>query len=554
MKTFAKWICILIGVVVLLIVGGWIASPLLLRYYINHKVPGVQVGSAQLKSFDCVQLSGVHLNMANTYGDLKHVFACSKARTIDADDGTLDITLTKDGGSKRTSGYKITARNINVTLRMDGRVVDITGASMVPGRACGRIASIKLGAGKVILNDVCVDLTTHQITFENGSAFLTQLFGHPIGLVTMGQGKVDPVAQVADLQFVKREPFTMKGLHVELKDNLVTLKAESIVGSHRRIYKDPLTLKDVVVGPVDIGAPLDKAVQVSSRGALLTVELGRWHVDGKDTCQKWLDAVPDALKEGPIAEMELKGDFAIDLTIKPEVHLKISNQCALAKGPPPKFIQALSGRFKYTAYHPDGKPFERDAGPGTAEWVPLQLVSPNMATALTTTEDPGFQYHRGIIPQAIENSLKDNLKLGKFFRGGSTLTMQLAKNLWLSRTRTIGRKLQEAILTVALESALPKDKILELYLNIVEFGPNIYGIGPAAKELLGKDPLELSLADSMYLVLRLPAPNHSASYEQMRGMIGKLLDNAQKAGKVSADIVEVEKGLISSPPVNLDDD
>lgn len=554
MKTCVKWISITLGILALLGVGGWLSSPWLLKHYINNHIEGVQVVSAKLKNLDCVQLNGVHVNVANTHGDLKQVVACRKAKTIDAEGGTLDITLSKDEGAKRSKGYRITAHNIDATLRTNGRTIDIIGASMVPGRACGRIASVKLGLGTVIVNDVCVDLSTHQITFENGSAFLTQLFGHKIGLVKFGQGRVDPDAKVADLQFLARDPFTVRGLHVELNGTLATVKAESIVGSHKRIYKDPLTLKSVVIGPVDIDAPLDRAVQASSRGATLTVDVNRWHVEGKEPCQKWLDAVPDELKDGPISEMKLTGNFAIDLTIKPEVHLKISNQCVLAKGPPPKFIQALAGRFKYTAYHPDGKPFERETGPGTADWVPLQLISPNMGTALTTTEDPGFLYHRGIIPQAIENSLKDNLKLGKFFRGGSTLTMQLAKNLWLSRTRTLGRKLQEAILTVALESSLPKDKILELYLNIVEYGPNLYGIGPAAKELLKKAPLELSIADSMYLVLRLPAPNHSASYEQMRGMIGKLLDNAMKAGKVSADIVEVEKGLLQNPPVNLDDD
>lgn len=554
MKTRFKWIWISIGLVALLVIGGWLASPLLLKYYINNKVEGVRVSSAKLKSLDCVQLSEVHINLEDTHGDLKRVVACRKAKTIDAEGGSLDITYNNEGKPKKSNGYRITARNINVALRIGGRTIEITGGSMVPGRACGQLASVQLGPAKVMVANFCVDFAAHQVTFENGSAFLAQLFGHPIGLVTMGQGRVDLAAKVADLQFLKREPFTMSGLHIELKYNLVMVTAASVIGSHKRIYKDPLTLKDVIIGPVDFGALLDRTVQVSSRGASLTINPSRWHVEGKEPCQKWLDAVPDELKEGPISEMQLTGNFAIDLTIKPEVHLKISNQCTLAKGPPPKFIQALSGRFKYTAYHPDGKPFERDSGPGTADWVPLQLISPNMATALTTTEDPGFQYHRGIISQAIENSLKDNLKLGKFFRGGSTLTMQLAKNLWLSRTRTIGRKLQEAILTVALESALPKDKILELYLNIVEFGPNLYGVGPAAKELLKKDPLELSLADSMYLVLRLPAPNHSASYEKMKGMIGKLLDNAMAAGKVSADIVEVEKGLISSPPVNLDDD
>lgn len=551
MKTCIKWISITVGILTLLGVGGWLASPLLLKYYIRTHFEGVRVTSVKLKSLDCAQLSGVHLDRENIHGDLKQVSVCHKARTIDAVGGSLDYTL-KEGGSKTSSGYKITAHNINVTLHARGKTIDILGASLNPNRACGNIASIKLEFGTVIVNDVCVDLQTQQVVFENGSAFFTKLFGHEVGLVTFGQGRVEPTSGVADLQFLKREPFMVRGLHVEWKGNLATVKAESIVGSHKRIYKDPLTLKGVVIGPVDIGAPLDRAVQASSGGASLTVDLGRWHVDGKEPCQTWLDAVPNELKDGPIAEMKLAGNFAIDLTMRPEVHLKISNQCTLAKGAPPKFIQALAGRFKYTAYHPDGKPFERETGPGTAEWVPLQLISPNMATALTTTEDPGFAYHRGIIPQAIENSLKDNLKLGKFFRGGSTLTMQLAKNLWLSRTRTLGRKLQEAILTVALESSLPKDKILELYLNVVEYGPNLYGIGPAARELLQKDPLELSLTDSMYLVLRLPAPNHSASYEKMKGMIGKLLDNALKAGKVTADLVEAEKGVLT--PVNLNDD
>lgn len=551
MKTHVKWTYGILGLLALL-VGGWLSSPLLLKYYINHHIEGVQVGSVSLKSLDCAQLSRVTVNLDGTYGVLNQVVGCRKAKTIDVDGGALDVTFKKGVGPKKSSGYKITARNLYVNLHIEGRVVEIKGASMTSGKACGKTASTKLGIGTVTVNDVCVDMKTHQVTFENGSASLTEVLGHPVGKVTLGQGRIDPSAKIADLQFLTREPFTVRGLHVELKERLATLKADSITGEHKRIYKDPLTIKDVVVGPIDIDAPFDRAVQASSKGASFNIDVNRWHVEGKEPCQKWLDAVPDELKVGPISEMNLAGNFAIDLEIKPKVRLKISNQCTLAKGAPPKFIQALSGRFKYTAHHPDGEPFERESGPGTAEWLPLQLVSPNMATALTTTEDPGFMYHRGIIPQAIENSLKDNLKLGRFFRGGSTLTMQLAKNLWLSRTRTIGRKLQEAILTVALESSLPKDKILELYLNVVEYGPNLYGIGPASKEILHKDPLELTLTDAMYLVLRLPAPNRSASYEQMKGLIDKLLDNAMRAGKITEDMVHVEKGQLT--PVDLDDD
>lgn len=553
MKTRAKWIYVIFGLLALVGFGGWLASPLLLRYYINHHVEGVKVASARLTSFDCVHLSGVSVNIENIYGVLREVQACRKTKMVDADGGVLDITIKKSDGPKKSSGYKITAKNITATVHIGDRVINVSGARLTPERVCGTKASIKLGDfGEIQVGETCVDLKTKRVTCEGGRFLVTKILGHPVGVVNFKNGTFDPDTKVGDVGLLTREPFTVQGLHIELKERSATIKAASIIGEHKRIYKDPLTIKDVVIGPIDLDAPFDRAVQASLKGASLTFEVSRWHVEGKEPCQKWLDAIPDELKEGPISEMKLTGNFAIDLTMKPEIRLKISNQCTLVKGAPPKFLQALAGRFKYTAYHPDGKPFERETGPGTAEWVPLQMVSPNMATALTTTEDPGFMHHRGIIPQAIENSLKDNLKLGRFFRGGSTLTMQLAKNLWLSRTRTLGRKLQEAILTVALESTLPKDKILELYLNIVEYGPNLYGIGPASKEILHKDPLELTLTDAMYLVLRLPAPNRSASYDRMKGLIGKLLDNAMKAGKVTEDMVEVEKGQIT--PMNFDDD
>lgn len=548
-----KWVYAVIALPIVVILGGWLASPLLIRYYVNHKIEGVQVASARLTSLDCVHFSGVSINFKNTYGVLKEVQACRKGKTLDAEGGVLDVTLKRgDGSSKKSNGFRITAKDITAAVHFGDRVVNVSGVRLTETKACGASAITKTNGFEVQLNDICVDLRTHVITSDGGRVFIPQLLGHPIGVLNFKNGKFDLESKIGDIGELYQASFTIRGLHVEVNDHLATIKAASITGEHKRIYKGPLTLKEVVVGPIDLSAPLERAVQASSRGASLTIDASRWHVDGTEPCQKWLDAVPDELKGGPISEMQLTGNFSIDLTLKPEVRLKISNQCSLVKGPPPKFIQALMGRFKYTAYHPDGKPFERETGLGSPDWTPLQLVSPNMATALTTTEDPGFLHHRGIIPQAIENSLKDNLRLGKFFRGGSTLTMQLAKNLWLSRTRTLGRKLQEAILTVALESSLSKDKILELYLNVVEYGPNLYGIGPASRSLLQKNPMELSLTDSMYLVLRLPAPNHSAPYEKMKGMISKLLDNAMRAGKVTEDMVQVEKGQFTS--VNLDDD
>jgi membrane peptidoglycan carboxypeptidase len=98
------------------------------------------------------------------------------------------------------------------------------------------------------------------------------------------------------------------------------------------------------------------------------------------------------------------------------------------------------------------------------------------------------------------------LKAGRFVRGGSTVTMQLAKNLYLHREKTLSRKLQEAVLTMLLEQSLTKEQILELYLNVIEFAPGLYGIGPAAAHYFHSTPRELSLGQALYLVTLLPNP------------------------------------------------
>jgi membrane peptidoglycan carboxypeptidase len=134
--------------------------------------------------------------------------------------------------------------------------------------------------------------------------------------------------------------------------------------------------------------------------------------------------------------------------------------------------------------------------------------------AVITLEDPGFWRHRGIIVQALRNSLKDNLALGEFFRGGSTITQQLAKNLWLRRHKTLSRKVYEALLAMSLESCLSKDEILGLYLNVVEFGPDLYGIGPATKRYFDKDVYDLLADEAFFLARILPRPSKVVPPEQ----------------------------------------
>jgi hypothetical protein len=163
-------------------------------------------------------------------------------------------------------------------------------------------------------------------------------------------------------------------------------------------------------------------------------------------------------------------------------------------------------------------------GPGSRRWVPYRRISTLMEKVLTTTEDGSFWRHKGIAFFAIRDALVDDLNRGRFHRGGSTLTMQLVKNLFLIREKTISRKLQEMFLAWRIEQYLTKTRILELYLNIVELGPGIYGVGRAARHYFGKKASELNLAECLFLGSILPNPRRQYRHFQR----GKLSDGFRK--------------------------
>lgn len=136
----------------------------------------------------------------------------------------------------------------------------------------------------------------------------------------------------------------------------------------------------------------------------------------------------------------------------------------------------------------------------------VKNISPFLIKSIVSFEDGSFWRHKGIILSTIVASLRKNLKKGKIVSGGSTISMQTAKNLFLSGERTIARKIQEVLLTWHLENEFTKSEILDIYLNIIEYGPGIYGIKKAAKVFFDKDPSEISLAESTFIASILPSP------------------------------------------------
>ena len=139
-------------------------------------------------------------------------------------------------------------------------------------------------------------------------------------------------------------------------------------------------------------------------------------------------------------------------------------------------------------------------------WVDLKQIPVSMRQAVVAAEDENFYHHHGFDWDAIQKANELNDKKERIKRGGSTITQQLAKNLYLSPSRTYWRKAREAVITEFMELLLPKDRILELYLNSIEFGPGVFGIEEAARHYFGISARQLSLYQCCQLSAIIPSP------------------------------------------------
>lgn len=139
-------------------------------------------------------------------------------------------------------------------------------------------------------------------------------------------------------------------------------------------------------------------------------------------------------------------------------------------------------------------------------WVPLSRISPSLRQAVVAAEDASFFTHEGFDWEGIKEAAKYNLEAGELKRGGSTITQQLAKNLYLSSERSLFRKAREALITRSLEEHLTKERILELYLNVAEWGEGIYGAEAAARHHFKKPARDLTADEAAWLAAILPSP------------------------------------------------
>lgn len=147
-------------------------------------------------------------------------------------------------------------------------------------------------------------------------------------------------------------------------------------------------------------------------------------------------------------------------------------------------------------------------GPENPNFTPMGLIPDYLRKAVLTTEDPSFFSHRGFITEAFRQSIIKNIKTKQFTRGASTISMQLVKNVFLTRDKTLSRKLEEILLVYILENnrISSKERMLEVYFNVIEWGPDVYGIGEAAHFYFMKQPVTLSLDECLFLASIVPQP------------------------------------------------
>ncbi len=325
-------------------------------------------------------------------------------------------------------------------------------------------------------------------------------------------------------------------MDLEVRGHALVRKSQGsyIVDSQlRSLRSSDLEMTGTVSGEWQVGSLFPKVASINL--ALAEVE-----------CDAALNALPTALRP-MLAGLELRGRIASQLQVMlsrdnpTETNLEVVSGidgCSVVREPPSADTLALTSEYEHRS--PDGQAHLMKKGaPG---FTAIRQMPSFVPKAFVAAEDARFFHHDGFDPHQIERSIAIDVQQGRFVRGGSTISQQLIKNLFLHRKRTLARKLQEAALTWRLESNVDKDRILEIYLNIIEFGDqNTYGITAAAERWFGVSPSELTVLQTAFLAAIVPEPESmSARIREANGL------DAVSAGRVATILRAMKRGRVIS--------
>ena len=461
------------------------------------------------------------------------------------DDGqrvTLD-DLDADLRAGRVSGGDLVLDAGEVTLRADR--FSATGDLHGEGPIAERLKSVRLDGVRVVARGVTVVLPSVTVEPKGG------------GYHASGKGLLNGAVASFDLDLDLPSRRT-----VHAKGNV---RVVDLVVDHWRLAPEPL-------GPVTVDADFDVSLDLDRQ--LVDVDLPRIAVGPvhgalhagvrgfgknprldlrltlpKQRCDRLVQAVPRAMLAG-LPDLRVDGEAWLDARLKVDLadthKLRFDvdgslDECrllTLGKALDRK-VAGLSGPFVHRP-EVDGEQVGGDVGPGTQGYVPLASIPRFIPQGAMATEDLAFYKHKGFRASLIRGALKLDLEYRRYVYGGSTITQQLVKNLFLTRRKDLARKLEEAVLVVAVERALTKDRILELYLNCIEYGPGIWGLATASQAYFGKRVEDLDPTQGLYLMALKPYPKHGWHMARsgqwpanwVRRM-GKIMTRVHKMGGVS---------------------
>lgn len=539
--------------------AAYFSAPSLIHWYVEDNYPGIHLLGEVEVVWGGVNFHQVKVERPGLTASLDHVHVnAEKAVRVEGGELKLDLDswgtkgeVSPNGGS----GRSITARGLTVDVQRGSIKAHLEGARVDSHQVCFESGVVTRREVKVSVWEGCVR--------RDKSAAEARRIEVPVRLpfkiprVDQEQTVVvtEPHLSVDD-QLVKFKsatlgPFTVKGpasvkLSEEAEGEMVFFDAPKVVVSHPWVAPYEAYFENIgITAPLALVRSGEGKFRVRVGSATVHIDPTNFAIHGDEGCGDWLDILPHPL---PDALQTMKehygGRLSFEVRAKPIPHLDIRHNCSYTCSAEP--IKGMRGKtFTYMAYDKDGELFERRAGPYSPGWVAIADLPPHVLHAFVLMEDPGFYSHTGILPEALENSLKANLAKGEFVKGGSTITMQLAKNLWLRRHKTVGRKAYEALLTVALESCVSKARILEWYVNAVEYGPDLYGIGPATKHYFRKPAQKLEADEAFYLASLLPKPSEAIP-PQHGGLARahRLMQILANSGIISEHIVPLKEGEV----------
>lgn len=414
---------------------------------------------------------------------------------------------------------------------------------------------------------ITLSAVTGTVAPSGGTALRLDLAGSYGGATEplwKARGRIDVAAQTASID-VAAEQFTFDRLDSVLRDSAVVEYADTSLGAAMHVEVDPARVvfngnfrldglsvfhpmlatkpaHDISVAG-DIEGDFDRATRTLTvkRGALSAGEVafqleGSMHLPGglepdglrraeprvaahvvvpPVPCQSVLDAIPDAMVPY-LADFSMQGTFDADVRVaidwanleatELDGKIDIFGCRARERGSEDPIAERLAGTFMHYVEEEREVWLSFLIGPENPDFVPIAEVSPHILNSFMTTEDSRFYDHNGFIPREFKSALVKNLQAGYFRFGASSITMQTVKNVLLYREKTLARKLQELFLTWYIETQLEKDRIFEIYVNAIEYGPGLYGIGPATRHYFGKHPRDVSPVEAAFLSSLLPSP------------------------------------------------